>query len=594
MANINQSSNQLHKPIVLLKKLLHWAGKYWVSYLLLGGLVFISALIPTGTAEAMRRLFNAVNEGSISQLWIAALFFAIVFFAGLIVELIQAWFMQRTLNRTILDLQKAVLDRMFMLEMVHISRWHTGEQIQRLNGSAVSAQEGVNRKIPEIIEQVLSIVFLFTYLTILSWQLMIGVIVIAVVVPLLSSLMAKPIHKWQEKANQAQAVQDVKLQDQMQATDIVRIFNLRHQFSRLWGKMVETTQVRNVRVHMWQFFTSMLTFFGYWLGQIYIFGIGAWLVYNGNFEVGVIAAFYISYEKVIYPVFRLLSAWTTIQDTLAHFGRVCEMADPTEKKPPSAGQEEIPDNGDIEIDGVSFGYQPEHGVIKDCSFTIKQGCTTALVGSSGSGKSTLLKLILGLYTPDSGDIRFAGTTLEQSNLGTWRKRLGYVPQETYLFDGTVMENIRIGRLDATPDEVIQAAKFAQADEFIQSLPQKYHTPLGERGQRLSGGQRQRIAIARAYLRNPDILLLDEPTSALDENNEQLIKESLGKLMHQRTVLVVAHRLSTVRHADCIVVIEAGRVVELGSHDELMKRAGRYADLVRAGDWVDTEQGEDVP
>ncbi|WP_246218210.1 ABC transporter ATP-binding protein [Litoribacterium kuwaitense] len=418
--------------------------------------------------------------------------------------------------------------------------------------------------------------------------------VIAILIPLIGSFMAKPIHHWQTKANESQAAQDVKLQDQMQAADIVRMFNLLQVFKQSWGERVKTTQKRNIRVHMWQMLTGLLTFFGYWLGQMYIFGVGAWMVYQGNLEVGVIAAFYVSYEQLIYPVVRLLNVWPTIQDTLSHFGRVCEMADPTAKKRQSAGYGDLPSHDDIKLERVSFAYQPDQSaVLHDCSFTIKQGCTTALVGTSGGGKSTILKLILGLYAPDDGHIRIGDQLLQQANLGTWQSRLAYVPQDTHLFDGTVLDNIRVGKLSATTDEVIQAAQMAQADEFIQALPEKYQTSLGERGQRLSGGQRQRIAIARAYLRHPDILLLDEPTSALDRHNERLIHESIGQLMERRTVLVIAHRLSTIRHADYIGVVESGQVIEFGSHDELLEKDGRYAALIRAGDWVDHHDREEV-
>ncbi|WP_062105497.1 ABC transporter ATP-binding protein [Bacillus niameyensis] len=567
-------------------KLLRWARRYWLSYLLLGCIVIVSSLIPTGTADATRRLMNAVFNKSISDLFVSISFFVVIFAVGIVMEIVRSWFMQRTLNRTTLDLQRAVLERMFLLNLKQLSRWHTGEQIQRLNGSAVSAQEGMNEKIPQVIEQALSILFLFTYLSILSWPLTIGVIVIAIIIPLIGLVTAKPIHNWQQNANQSKADQDAKLQDQMQGADNVRMYNLRPQFNRRWGKIVQTTLRGNIRVHMWSAFSSMLTFFGYWLGQIYIFGLGAWLVFQGQLEVGVIAAFYVSYEQLIYPVMRLLNIWPTIQNTLAHFGRVCEMADPTEHKPLTPGRETLPSKGDIVMDQVSFSYIPNKPILHDCSLTIKQGSTTALVGTSGGGKSTILKLLLGLYTPDGGQIRIGDTVLTQSNLGTWQAQIGYVPQNTHLFAGTVMDNIRIGKLNATSEEVVEAAKFAQADEFIQALPEKYQTYLGELGQRLSGGQRQRIAIARAYLRNPNLLLLDEPTSALDGHNEQLIKESVEKLMNQRTVVVVAHRLSTIRNADYIAVIESGHVVEFGSHDELMEKNGRYAAFIRAENWAD--------
>jgi len=234
----------------------------------------------------------------------------------------------------------------------------------------------------------------------------------------------------------------------------------------------------------------------------------------------------------------------------------------------------------IHFDKVFFHYpsRPRQHALENFSLTIAPGETVALVGPSGAGKSTVLQLLLRFYDPQQGAITLGGIDITQADISQLRSAIGIVPQDTVIFAANVMENIRLGKLDATETEIMQAAHAAAADEFIQHLPDGYDTFLGERGIRLSGGQRQRIAIARAILKNPPVLLLDEATSALDAESEKLVQEAMEQLMKNRTTLVIAHRLSTVLKADRIVVMEKGRIVAIGKHQELLSQPGIYARL----------------
>jgi ATP-binding cassette subfamily B protein len=240
--------------------------------------------------------------------------------------------------------------------------------------------------------------------------------------------------------------------------------------------------------------------------------------------------------------------------------------------------------GHVEYDEVTFGYDDET-TVEDVSFTVEGGETLALVGPTGAGKSTILKLLLRMYDVDSGTIRLDGTDVRDVTLPSLRQSLGYVSQETFLFYGTVEENITYGTFDAPREEVERAAKMAEAHEFITNLPEGYDTMVGERGVKLSGGQRQRIAIARAILKDPEILILDEATSDVDTETEMLIQRSLDRLTEDRTTFAIAHRLSTIKDADTIVVLEDGRVVERGTHEDLLGAEGLYANLwaVQAGE-----------
>src|SRR6202022_1985727 len=234
--------------------------------------------------------------------------------------------------------------------------------------------------------------------------------------------------------------------------------------------------------------------------------------------------------------------------------------------------------GKVEFDQVSFSYDGSRTVLRDISFQAEPGTVTALVGSSGSGKSTIIGLISAFYVPTDGKVLVDGVDLSTVRLDSYRTRLGVVLQESFLFDGTIRENVAFSRPDASEDEIMRACRIARVDEFAESFADKYETVVGERGVRLSGGQRQRISIARAILAQPRILILDEATSSLDSESEQMIQHGLAYLMQGRTTFVIAHRLSTIRRADQILVVEQGQIIERGTHEELYAAAGRYYDL----------------
>ena len=282
---------------------------------------------------------------------------------------------------------------------------------------------------------------------------------------------------------------------------------------------------------------------------------------------------------LIAPILQVVQIGTQLTEALAGLERTHEILSerPEDRDPKrTVVLEEV--RGDIEFRDVSFSYDGSRSVLHDVSFRAEPGTVTALVGSSGSGKSTTIGLIAAFYTPTEGQVLVDGTDLSTVRLDSYRTRLGVVLQESFLFDGTVRENVSFSRPDATEEEIMGACRIARVDEFAESLPNKYDTIVGERGVKLSGGQRQRISIARAILAEPRILILDEATSSLDSESESLIQQGLSYLMQGRTTFVIAHRLSTIRRADQILVVEQGRIVERGTHEQLYALHGRYYDL----------------
>ena len=305
--------------------------------------------------------------------------------------------------------------------------------------------------------------------------------------------------------------------------------------------------------------------------------IGGFLALDGEIKVATYSVMLFITQRLLWPLTELGVIFDSYQKAMASFRRILNLKNtlPTIDN----GNEKLTSfNKKIEISNLNFEYVKNFPVLNDISIDINKGQTTAIVGSTGSGKSTLIKLILRLYDSTSGEIKFDGKNIRDLELDSLRNKIGLVSQDIFLFEGTVFENIAYGNLDAKDEEVWEAAKLSESDKFINLLPNKENTIVGERGQKLSGGQRQRISIARAILKNPEILILDEATSAVDNETEAAIQRSINTLKEGRTVIAIAHRLSTIRNAEIIYVLEEGKVVESGNHESLLEINGVYSKL----------------
>ena len=317
--------------------------------------------------------------------------------------------------------------------------------------------------------------------------------------------------------------------------------------------------------------------------------IGGFMALDGEINVAMYSVLLFITQRLLWPLTELGDTFDTYQRAMASFKRINALKN-TQPEIKDGTVESKGINNSIVLEKVNFSYVKNFPVLNNVSLEIQKGSTTAIVGSTGSGKSTLIKLLLRLYDVESGKIIFDEENIQDLNIHSLRKNIGLVSQDIFLFEGTVFENIAYGNLDATENEIWNAAKLSESDEFINLLPNKKDTIVGERGQKLSGGQRQRISIARAILKNPEILILDEATSAVDNETEAAIQRSLDTLKEGRTVIAIAHRLSTIRNADVIYVLEKGEIVESGSHDELVKLKKVYANLwdVQTGNKINSK------
>ena len=305
--------------------------------------------------------------------------------------------------------------------------------------------------------------------------------------------------------------------------------------------------------------------------------IGGFLALDGEIKVATYSVMLFITQRLLWPLTELGVIFDSYQKAMASFRRIINLKNTTPTI--DNGNEKLTSfNKKIEISNLNFEYVKNFPVLNDISIDINKGQTTAIVGSTGSGKSTLIKLILRLYDSTSGEIKFDGKNIRDLELDSLRNKIGLVSQDIFLFEGTVFENIAYGNLDAKDEEVWEAARLSESDKFINLLPNKENTIVGERGQKLSGGQRQRISIARAILKNPEILILDEATSAVDNETEAAIQRSINTLKEGRTVIAIAHRLSTIRNAEIIYVLEEGKVVESGNHESLLEINGVYSKL----------------
>jgi len=471
-----------------------------------------------------------------------------------------------------------VYDHLQNLSMSYYHDKQTGQLMSRVINDSSTFESLIAHALPEITTSLLTIAGV---LAILIWLNPMLALLVCAPIPLIAGvsmiprLMRKYFRRGQEKIAELNAV----LQDNFSGIKEIQIFNKQEQES----EKVREKSTQHVHALIKALFYSGILHpsvaFITTLGSIIVLIAGPIIALRTGLNISDVVAFLLYLNLFYAPVAMLTRIVEDVQQGLAGTERVFEILDvePDIKDSPDA-KEAGRLSGQIEFRDVSFSYQEDISVLESVSFEVKAGQMVAIVGPTGGGKSTISGLIARFYDPTSGSILMDGLDIKDMTLASLRNQLSLVLQDVFLFNGTIGENIAYGTDNATPEQIEEAAKIACVDEFIESLPEKYDTFIGERGVRLSGGQKQRLSIARSVLRNSPILLLDEATSAVDTETEREIQTAIGKIIGHRTIIVIAHRLSTIKKADLILVLQDGRIVERGSHEELTAKGQMYAAL----------------
>ncbi|MDP9281088.1 MAG: ABC transporter ATP-binding protein/permease [Chloroflexota bacterium] len=560
------------------RRLLRYVAPYKWNMALAAVLLVVSTALGLVWPQVVQRVIDlGLRDAGYLDLLILGLI--VVLLIRAVIDGVRQFVMAYTGERVIFDLRMAIVRHLQSLSLSFFNRRKTGELMSHVTSDATLVHGVITQTIIQVLGQVLTLAGGVAVIFLMNWRLALLTLVVAPPIAILGQRMGRRIRDISRQAQDAQGEAVGVLQEAIAEVRVVQAFTREeYEAARFHEKLLFTFNKTIERSRIAATMFPIIGFLGF-MSSIVVLWYGGHEVARGEMTAGMLVAFLLYMNMVAGPVGMLASQWTQVQQAFGAADRIFALLDTSPEIQDRPGAVPLPPvRGEIRFEDVGFRYGvagPEPMVLDGVTTTFQPGETTALVGPSGAGKTTLVNLVGRFYDPVSGRIVVDGHDLRDITIRSLREQIAVVPQEPILFADTIRENIRYGRLEATDAEIDEAARSANATEFIARLPSGLGTIVGERGVRLSVGQRQRVAIARALLRDAPILLLDEATSSLDNESEYLVQQALDRLMHGRTTIVIAHRLSTVERADRILVLDHGRIVEEGTHGELLTLGGLY-------------------
>lgn len=499
----------------------------------------------------------------------------------IVFAMVNTYFSKYSTNRYDLSFTKDIRNRLAKhiqnLPIFTLKKYTSGDLVSRMNNDLPIVSKFLI-SIPQIIFQPLLLSVALIYMFCISWKLTLATLFLIPISSILFDKINKPIQNHSKALMEEYSKVNLMLQDVIGGINVLKAFNLKNQLAAKFNIVTEEIKSKGLKIDKLNAYLSPVFLALRLIPQLVYPLYGGYLALNKEISLGHLFAYGILISYVFGPVESILSFKGQIRETKPAVKRIFQILRETGENTKETAIFQKDSLNPIEFHNISFSYNENNPIINNISFSLSKGTTTAIVGPSGSGKSSILKLLCRFYDPIYGNINLFGNNLKEYSYEKCRNLISYMSQESYLYPLTIAENIAVGKSDATMEEIINAAKAANADDFIMKMPQGYSTNVCERGAKLSGGQCQRISLARIILKNTPIILLDEPTASLDIQSEALIQDSLKKFTKDKTVLIVAHRLSTIVNADNIMVLSNGNIIEIGTHKELIEKQGIYKKL----------------